>query len=80
MIDAVWNAADAAAEWISIAWNTVVKVAASLLEAAVAALGAFMAIAMLSHLLPSLAHVAGLLLLHLLGAPLWFVAALMFGC
>lgn len=50
-----------------------------LAEGAGTALGTVAGVILLVALAPFLLHLAGLLLLLLLGAPLWIVAALLFG-
>jgi len=50
-----------------------------LAEAVGTALGTIAGLILLIALAPFLLHLAGLLLLLLLGAPLWIVAALLFG-
>ena len=50
-----------------------------LTKAAGTALGTIAGLILIIALGPFLLHLAGLLLLYLLGAPLWIVAALLFG-
>jgi hypothetical protein len=79
MIDGFWSIADAAAEWVFDAIDKVVEMAANVAGAAALVLGILTGGVLLAHLLPFVAHFGGLILLHLLGTPLWFIHALMFG-
>ncbi len=70
-------------EWARQAWRNVADFVETttdeILDGLGQAAGVVIALVVLYFLLPHLAHLALLLLLWLLGAPVWFVAALLFG-
>lgn len=74
---------DDPAEWARQAWREVVDFGQAVFDGATKDLGEAASIViglvLLYYLLPHLAHLAVLLLMWLLGAPAWFIAALLFG-
>jgi hypothetical protein len=65
-------------EWASSVWNTFNTSAEAVLDTGLEIFGVILSTLVLIAVFPFLVHLAVLLLLWLLGAPLWVVAALLF--